>query len=120
MAEKSFIYQVPDARAAATAIRELDPMYQGKLVGLAVFARGFKDNPEEFFVFANLESPTADDASMVVGVLESHGRMADLTFDMLFQGNPRPHFVASGLGEQILASIRAYYPNADPGPEKPI
>ena len=52
----------------------------------------------------------------VAAVLESHGSETGLTLNRLLTGDPRPHFMASGQGDQILAGIHAHYPGADPGP----
>ena len=113
MSETELIYRVPSARDAVLATRELDGFERDCLVGLGVIVRGYVEQAEEFYVFANLGNPSEDDIRIVTGILRTRGSKADLTLDQLLASNPRPHLVANGAGNQILAALRKMYPGCD-------
>lgn len=110
MPEIELVYEVQGVRQAAEVVRDLDTIHPDVLVGMAVIARGYAESREEFYVFANLESPSAADIDKATGILETYGKRTQHSLTSLTTGTPRPHLITSGRGSQILTVLKGAYP----------
>lgn len=110
VAERFVAYLVDGPQAAADAVAALDAFPLDRLVGLGVFAKGYEGNPELFYVFANLKSPTVDEERVLRATMGGFGRRTEKSFHDLADTDPRPHFIASGPVEVILEAIAAHFP----------
>lgn len=111
---EQFLYCVPGPAEAAGVVRRLDVLPPDRLVGLAVIARGYRDDPEEFYVFANTEDLSERERALIVDTFTAFGTPTSLTIQQLAWGTPKPHLLASGDVDTIIPTLQAYYPS-DPG-----
>lgn len=109
-ANEQFLYRVPGPVEAAGVIRRLDVLPPDRLVGLAVIARGYRDDREEFYVFANTEDLSDRERALIVETFTTFGTPTTLTIQHLARGAPRPHLFASGDVRTIIPTLQAHYP----------
>jgi hypothetical protein len=107
---EQFLYRVPGPAEAAGVVRRLDVLPPDRLVGLAVIARGYGEDPEEFYVFANTEDLSEGERALIVDTFTAFGTPTALTIQHLARGTPRPHLFASGDVSTIIPTLLAYYP----------
>jgi hypothetical protein len=100
MMEREWVYTVPGPTQAGVAIKKLDPMPTNVLVGLGVFACSA---PTRWYVFANTENPSPEQAAFIQDVLSRVGTPADRTIhDILVS---KPIFTVSGRAKLILTAL---------------
>ncbi len=108
--ERLWVFMVSGPTQAEVAIKELDAFPRNVLVGMGVFARG---QPVRWYVMANADNPTPEQASRIEGILSHIGTQTQLTVrDLLV---PKPIFMSTGTAEMILAALEmtdadGYYP----------
>ncbi len=104
--ERAWLYAVSGPKVAADAIRRLDAVPAGRLVGCGVFCAG-EDN--SWYVYANTEDPTRDDIAFIEQTLDPLGTRTSMTLDDLL--GTSLHLVLTGPTTLILSGLRALNAN---------
>jgi len=103
----AFVYQLPSVKETLTTIDDLDEESSDLLVGLGVFTLVRDDDSVEWYVFANLKSPSSEDRVRVLAKLDRKGVRTDLRASDLME-NPHLGLVATGPIAQIKIGVKRF------------
>ena len=114
MFERERIYRVPGPREARAAVLALDSWPEDKLIGLGIYAKGFEGNPELFYVYTKARDLTPAEELKLEDTADAFGDLTKLSFRSLM-APPTPHFIATGVAENIVIALEERYPAAKLG-----
>jgi len=104
--EQMHIYRMRGLVAALTAARELDRESKDLLVGMGLMLLIRGDDSEDWYLFGNLDNPSAADTSRVIAILSQDGSLSNYSFDQVLN-HPRRMFAGTGTFNDVLFSLEA-------------
>ena len=108
MAQRWWTYKVNGPQEGADAMLAFDAFPLDLVVGMGVAAKGYEGDSELFYVFVNADDPEPAEVEQIEAVLGRFGSPTGLSFEDLMAA-PQPHFVASGVTDQILMALSAQF-----------